>query len=461
MHVTHMMPVGMVLLLALAGCASERLEAVRPEPRPLGQHAPAFQAPQAPPTIPSHGPQPEEPTGVLTLRQALALALLRNPELASAAWEVRAGEARTLQAGLLPNPEVGVEVENFAGSGEFRGVDAAETTVALGQVIELGGKRLRRARVAALERDLAAWDYEATRLDVFTATTKAFVEVVSAQAQLALNEELARLADQVLRTVAARVQAGQVSPVEETRARVALSTSRIDLERAGRALVAASERLAATWGSTAPAFERVEGALEPIAPIPSAERLARRVRQNPDIARWVVEMAQRQAAVALEEAQRIPNVTVNGGVRRLNETRDTALIMELTLPIPIFDRNQGAILAARYQLARAGEERRNAEVRVLTELAATYAELSSAFLEATTLQNDVLPGAQSAFDAFSEGYRQGKFGFLDVLDAQRTLFEARGRYLEALTAYHRAVADMERLIGEPLAAVTSPPARRE
>ena len=99
-------------------------------------------------------------------------------------------------------------------------------------------------------------------------------------------------------------------------------------------------------------------------------------------------------------------------------------------------------------------------MRVLTELAATYAELSSAFAEATTLQNDVLPGAQSAFEAFSEGYRQGKFGFLDVLDAQRTLFEARGRYLEALTAYHRAVADMERLIGEPLEAVTSPPVPR-
>ena len=394
---------------------------------------------------------------MLTLRQALALALQRNPELASAAWEVRAGEARTLQAGLLPNPEVGVEVENFAGSGEFRSVDAAETTIALSQVIELGGKRLRRARLAALERDLTAWDYEATRIDVFTATTKAFVDVLSAQAQLALSEDLVRLAERVLSTVAARVQAGQVSPVEETRARVALSTSRIALERAGRELGATRERLAATWGSTAPAFERGEGALERIVPIPSADRLAQRIRQNPDIARWIAEMAQRQAAVALEEARRIPNVTGTGGVRRLRETRDTALIMQLSIPLAVFDRNQGAILEARYQLARAGEERRAAEVRVLTELAATYAELSSAFVEATTLQAEVLPGAQSAFEAFSEGYRQGKFGFLDVLDAQRTLFEARGRYIEALTAYHRAVTEMERLVGEPLEAGTAPP----
>src|SRR5262245_44176203 len=120
MDVTHLMPVGVVLIAALSGCASARMEAVWPEPRPLGQHEPAFQAPKEPPAIPSPGPQPEEPTGVLTLRQALALAPLQNPALASATWEVRAGEAHTLQAGLLPNPEFGVEVENFAGSGEFR-----------------------------------------------------------------------------------------------------------------------------------------------------------------------------------------------------------------------------------------------------------------------------------------------------------------------------------------------------
>jgi cobalt-zinc-cadmium efflux system outer membrane protein len=397
---------------------------------------------------------------VLTLPQALALALLQNPELASVAWEVRAGEARTLQAGLVPNPEFEVEVENFSGSGEFRGFDAAETTIALSQVIELGGKRLRRVRVAALERDLAAWDYEAKRIDVFTATTKAFVDVLSAQQQLALNQDLVRLAEQILRSVGARVQAGQVSPVEETRARVTLSTSRITLERARRELTAAQERLAATWGSTTPSFERVEGALEPIAPIPSAERLARRIGQNPDVARWVAALGQRHASVELEEARRIPNVTAIGGVRRHHETHDTALVTLLSIPLPIFDRNQGGILEARYQLAKAEEDRRSAEVRVLSEVATTYAELSNAFTEATTLQHDVLPGASSAFEAFSEGYRQGKFGFLDVLDAQRTLFEAKGRYIEALTAYHRAVADMERLIGEPLGAITPPPIPR-
>lgn len=445
------------MVISLTSCATPDIGAVWPEPRPLGKDFPTFQSPELPSAAVGAGRQLEEPTGILTLRQALARALLQNPELAASSWEVRAGEARTLQAGLLPNPEIHVEVENFAGSGEFRGFNAAETTIALGQLVELGGKRLRRARVAALERDLAAWDYEAKRLDVFTQTTRAFVEVLSTQERLAVNADLVRLAEQVLSTVAERVRAGKVPPVEATKAQVALSTARIGLERAGRELTAARKRLTATWGSTIPSFERAEGALERTAAIPSAEQLAQRIGQNPDVARWVVEMTQRQAAMALEDARRIPNVTVGGGPRRLSETRDTALVFELAIPLVLFDRNQGARLEARYRLAKAGEERRAAEVRVHTELAATYAALSAAFIEATRLRDEVLPGARSAFEAANEGYRQGKFGFLEVLDAQRTLFEARSQYIEALAAYHQAVAEMERLIGEPLEAVKSLP----
>jgi len=129
--------------------------------------------------------------------------------------------------------------------------------------------------------------------------------------------------------------------------------------------------------------------------------------------------------------------------------------MGVSVPVPVFNRNQGRVLEARYRLAKAGEERRAAEAQVRAALAEAYGALARAFVEATRLHNEVLPGAQRVFDAVSEGYRQGKFGLLDVLDAQRTLFEARGRYLEALAAYHKAVADIERLIGEPLIAMQS------
>jgi outer membrane protein, heavy metal efflux system len=463
MAVKSLMSVGIVLIAALSGCASARKDTRWPEPRPLGKSLHTFAAPEQPAGVIAPTVSGEEPTGGLTLRQALAQALLRNPELGAASWAVRAGEARTLQARLRPNPEIGLEIENVAGSGAFRGVDAAETTIALSQVAELGGKRLRRARVAALDRDLTAWDYESKRIEVFTTTAKAFIEVLSAQERVALNRDLVRLAEQVLRTAAERVQAGKVSPLEGTKAGVTLSNSRIALERAVRELEAARKKLVAMWGSTIPAFERAEGALEHVAAVPSAEQLARGIRQNPDIARWVTELEQRQAAAALEEARRIPNFSAGGAVRRLSERRDTALVFSFSLPIPLFDRNQGALLEARYRLAQAGEERRAVEVRVQTELASTYAALSAAYAGAITLRDSVLPGATRAFEAASEGYRQGKFGFLEVLDAQRTLFEARGQYVETLAAYHQAVADMERLIAEPLEALehTSEPREQE
>jgi cobalt-zinc-cadmium efflux system outer membrane protein len=399
----------------------------------------------------------QAPEGVLRLPQAQALALMQNPDLAAFAWEVRAGEARTLQAGLPPNPEAGVEVENVAGSRDFQGVDGAEVTVGISQVIELAGKRRKRTHVAALERDLAAWDYETARLDVLTQVTQAFVDVLRVQERLVVDADLVRLAEQIYRIVTERVKAGKVSPLEATRARVALATSRIALQRVQRELTAAKDHLAATWGETRATFERATGNLETLNPIPSAAVVAQRIVQNPDLARWATVMAQRQAAVTLAEANRTPDPTLGAGVRYFNSADEAdahALLLAVSIPLPVFDRNPGNILEARYQLARSEAERRAAAVRVQTALAETHAALSAAFSEASTLQDEVLPGAQQAFDAALEGYRQGKFQFLEVLDAQRTLFEARGQYVEALSAYHKAVAALERLIGEPLSALT-------
>jgi outer membrane protein, heavy metal efflux system len=448
---------GVCLACVLAGCTPPADQMAWPEPRSLGRDLPGSRPLSQPPVEETPPRQVREPAGVVTLAQAQALALLQNPRLAAFGWEVRAREAQILQAGLLPNPEVDVEVENFAGSGTLRGFRNTEITILLSQLIELGGKRRTRVRVAALESTLAAWDYETTRIDVLTEVTQAFVKVLSAQERVRLQEDLVRLAEQGLSTVAARVRAGKVSPVEETRFQVTLSTSRIALDRAQHDLEAARRRLVTTWSGRTPIFARAAGTLDTFSAIPPAERLLELITQNPDIARWATEMVQRQATLEHEEAQRIPDPTLRGGFRHVRDTGDNALVMGVSIPLPVFNRNQGRVLEARYRLAKAGEERRVAEAQVRAALAEAYGELSGAFVEATRLRNEALLGAQRAFDAISEGYRQGKFGLLDVLEAQRTLFEARGRYLEALAAYHQAVAEIERLIGAPLGAVSDAP----
>ncbi len=397
---------------------------------------------------PAVGASPE-PTGELTLRQAVELAFDGNPDLAAFSWEVRSGDARILQAGLIPNPDIGLETEDIFGSGPFRNFDSSQTTLSIGQLVELGGKRAARVRLASAGKEVAGWDYEARRADLAAEVAKAFVEVLSTQERVALSEETTRLAEEVLNAVSARVTAGKISPVEETKARVAFSVSQIEQERVNRSLEAARTKLAATWGSSRPVFSRAVGRLEQVTPIPSVEELAGRISRNPDIARWAMELEQRRAVLAQERAVRIPDVTISAGIRRYRETEaeETALVFGAAIPLPLFNRNQGKILESRYQVSRAERERQAAGNRVRAALSEAYQALAIGYAEATTLKSVVLPGARSAFESASEGFRQGKFGYLDVLDAQRTLFDARGRYVEALGAYHKAAADIERLIG--------------
>ncbi len=225
------------------------------DPRPLGNDLPVYSPPDdQSKTTPTSGPREELPDEI-TLRQALSLALMHNPELAASSWEVRSGEARSLQAGLFPNPEIDVEVENFGGSRKeenpdgtserLKRFDGAETTVALSQLIELGGKRSKRKQVADSDHDLLGWDFETKRLDTITEVTNAFIDLLALQERMVLTDGLVDLSQNVFNTVSERVKAGKVSPVEETRARVALSTIQIEQDRVARELEAGRKRLAA------------------------------------------------------------------------------------------------------------------------------------------------------------------------------------------------------------------------
>jgi len=320
----------------------------------------------------------------------------------------------------------------------------------LGQLIELAGKPSKRKRVATLGSKLAGWDYEAKRLDVLTNVAHAFVEVLAAQNRLALAEELVQLSDQVLNTVTQRVDAGKDSPVEKTKAQVALASANIEQEQARQRLASAHKRLAATWGSVSPAFERAVGRLDATLPIPSETELTNLLAQNPDLARWAVEVERRRAALKLEKAKAVPDITLSGGMQRFNETDENAMVFGLAIPVPLFNQNQGRIREAKYNLAKAQKLRRAVETSLYTTLADAYQALASASIESTGLKNEVLPGAQSAFDATKQGYREGKFDYLMVLDAQRTFFYARARYIESLAAYHKAKANVERLIGQDI-----------
>jgi cobalt-zinc-cadmium efflux system outer membrane protein len=454
----HTAGIALVAALGAVGCAPGDVDALYPVPRPLGQDIPAFRAGRDPAQPAAGSPAVEEPTGTITLRQALVLALARNPELAAASWEVRAAEAKALQAGLTPNPEVRVRMGDFGGTGDFEGTKDSEQSIRLSQVIELGGKAATRRRAARSEAALCGWDYEAERLDVFAETTKAFVAALAAQDRLAAAQDMHELAERVMSLVSKRVKGGAGSDLEANEARIALGTSRIDLARARQALEAARGVLASFWDAEKPTFQRAAGKLGDLAlgEVPALEHLLERVLDNPDVARWETEAHMRQAALESEKADSVPDLRVLLGTKRVEDTGDHGYSVALEMSLPVFDRNQGSIREGRFKRIKAAYQRRAALMAAAAALRQANQTLSASHQEAILLRDVVVPAAQDALDVTRRALERGAVTDLQLLKAQRTLFKARTQQIAALEAYHMAAADVERLTAHPLGAVAAP-----
>lgn len=403
---------------------------------------------------------PEE-TKDLTLRDAALLTLQRNPELAAFAKEIRALKGATLQAGLLPNPELSVNVENIGNiqplTGDINSTKAVSqevvqqiTTIRIYQLIELGGKRAARVSAASLGEELAGQDYEIRRVELIARVANVFTEVLAAQERLRLAKESQQLAQRVVSAVVKRVQAGKVPPIEETRAGVTFSTTRIELEQAQRELAAARKRLTLLWGNASPRFNKALGNLESSVTLPDFDVLAKHVLAGPMALRAMRNIDQRKALLDLEQTRRIPNLTIQAGVVHHAQLGGNTAVAAVILPLPLFDRNQGNILQAHQRVDKAIDEQAATELRLRTELTQAYEALSAAQRETGILRDEIIPAARSAFEVTNKGYELGRFGFLEVLDAQRTLFLNQILYIRALANYQRLVNEIERLIAAPI-----------
>lgn len=392
-----------------------------------------------------------EPVGDLSLAEAINLAQAQHPGLQNASLDMHAADGRVTQAGLRPNPDLSVEAANFGGRKEFRGLDAVEYTAQLEQRLEIGGKRGKRLRVAEADRQLTGFDFEARQLDIRAETSRRFVAVQGAQQRLALARESCALADDFVKAVAERVRAGRASPMDEEKARILLAQQQTLLDSAQQLLQTARLRLSAMWGSVIPRFERVRGDLLVLPAVPDLPTLAGRMSTNPDLSRWATEVEQRKAVLAQEHAARLPDVTVGAGVRRFSDTDNQAFVASISVPLPLFDRNQGKVREAAVLVEKAENQRRAAELDATAALAEAYQTFATALRRSATLKNDVILRSKTVFDAVQSGYAQGKYTYLDVLDARRTFFDAQTEYLETLVSVHQALAELERLVGGTLA----------
>ncbi len=407
-----------------------------PTPTAFGSVATTAPITPAPPVPPS---PPNPPIG-LTLDAALQTALRQNPLLQAYGHELSASEGAIGQAGLPPNPTLDLSAEDTRRA-------TRTTQVMLSQTLELGGQRAARVTLAERDRDLAALTLEAQRAELRAHTIQAFFEVLIAQERVTVAEESLAIATRGTETAVRRVTAGKVSPVEETRARVAESSARIDARLATADLAAALQSLCAAMGVPAGSIARVDGRLESLPSLPDGATLSERIDRSPQLRRAQMEVQRADAAFQLERTRGRPEVTVGIGAQRAPDVGRTQPLISVSMPIPLFDRNQGAQAQAMRRRDAAQAMAQAEAQRLRADVMQAVAQLQARIDEIEALRRDVLPGAQTAHDAARRGFELGKFGFLEVLDAQRTFLQARGQYVLALSQAHRLAADIDRRLG--------------
>lgn len=395
--------------------------------------------PSAPPARLSLPAEAAHTTTSLTLAQAIELAIAQHPQLAAARSEIEASAAARLQAGMHPNPVLEAEIEDTRRETRSR-------TVLLTQSIELGGKRSARVDVAARGGEVARGQEALLRSQLRADVTAAFFDALIATERLQAAQASLDLARRATDTATKRVTAGKVAPVEEIKAKVAEANVRVEHARAAgelRSALLSLQTMVGVPGSVGSVIGNVA-----LPDVPSEGVLLARLSGAPSLQQAQLEVERLGALARLERARRIADMAIGVGAKRSEELGRTQALLTFSMPLPLFNTNRGAELEAIRRQDRARHEAEAAALRLRAEVTRAHERLRSAVAEAQALQQEVIPGAQSAYEAASKGFELGKFAFLDVLDAQRTLLEARDRHLRAVAEAHRSTTEIDRLLAD-------------
>ena len=373
----------------------------------------------------------------ITLADALSRGADSSPRVSQAKAQADAAEARARQAGVSPNPELSLEVENFAGSGAFQGLRSTETTLALSQRLELGGKRSARVGVASAERDFAFLTYKAALADLDRDIRVAHAELRASEDRAVLARDNTAAAEELSRTAKILVEAGRDPPLRQLRAEATLAEAKAEQARTFSELLIARRLLATLINSDDPDLSAMVSEEDaPANPAPDVQTL------NEQLA--IAQRSAAQARVRLARADGVPDVTASGGVRRFGEGRETALVAGVSIALPFRDRNRGNIEAAQSEsiaadsgllIAQRDANRARYDARML---------LGAAEVRYEALAGPGIAQAEEALRLARIGYNAGKFSLLELLDAQNALTTAKLNLIQARLDRANALAALIR-----------------
>lgn len=384
---------------------------------------------------------------VLSLEQVYRQVINQNPQVQSYRARIMAAEGNRIQEGLMPNPEAVFEAENFGGDSPRNGFNSAEYTLGVEQEFEIAGKRGKREQVASLEKQQVSQEALARVQAILAQAKAAYMRTAIAQERLALADKRAALAGKTHTTVKKRINAAKAAEIQHTKADLEVSAAEVEQRKAQNELELAKVSLANLMGLPE-INQSIDADLKAVPDVPERDAIMQSLEQTPMSVMSELSVMREASALDLARANGIPDPTFGLGVRRYNEDDGTAFLASVSIPLTIFDRNQGRVAEAKANLLAAEADQKTMRLNLERQAMELWQTLNSAREEVLAYQDGLLPSAQKAFSQAEDGYDRGAFTFLDYLDAQRTLFDTQESHLEALSNFHEAKAQLDMLGGE-------------
>jgi len=388
--------------------------------------------------------------GDLTLNTAIEKTLQHNPQLQQ--FELKGRQLATNQefAGLRPAYSIDLEVENFAGTGEFSGVDSAETTLALSSVIELGGKRDSRIQFAQTQIDQFGLERKIKTIDLLSSLTRLYIATLSLSERTRLAEESVGLYSAFLETVEKRVTKGIAPEAELIRVKSALVEEQLKLETLRSKQLINYYALAKYWGKRFPSYNRLNGSLYTFSEIKAFDDLFKQVESSPNIEIYASKARLKQAEIQLSKTANKADISWNIGVRQFQSTDDTALVAGFSIPLFSAKRNRATYKHAEYELEAVDIDKEQALNNLHQQLFSAYTNLEQAVSAEKRIRDEMIPQLEKAALLTLKGYERGRFTYQDVVSAQKELLSAKLIRVDQATVAQLNQSIIEQLIAKPL-----------
>ncbi len=367
--------------------------------------------------------------GGLTIHEAVKKGLENNYELQFLNKLIETSKAEKRQNSLYQNPEFEIEAENILGNDDLRGFSGSEITTTISQNIQLGGKISSKGKISEINISLAEWDYETKKLDVITSIRKSFIQVLTIKKLVEKNSELAKISTELLNNLIQRVKVGKISPAEVSRAKIIMNNLETEIASLKSDYEYSLFELATLINESNLFIEKLNGELKMIDEIVEYDSLSKKLKNNLNLKRFEIEFEKQNAILAYEESASIPDLRISAGYKRHNEINANTFLVGASIPLPIFNRNQGALQMAKIGIDKKRIEYEYTKQRLTLKLNLLYNKLKMLLNSSKRLKNESILNAEEAFRIIKEGNIVGRFTILDVLDAERTLFELENQYL--------------------------------